>query len=84
MGCEWLFVEFLIINYGNRNKNKKAHRERLPNLNGAGIYKQIMLTEENKEEIARLYNEEGMNPEDIAEELDLDEVEVMNYCLEIL
>lgn len=43
-----------------------------------------MLTAENKEEIARLYNEEGMNPEDIAEELDLDEIEVMNYCLEIL
>ena len=43
-----------------------------------------MLTEENKEEIARLYNEEGMNPEDIAEELDLDEVGVMNYCSEIL
>ena len=43
-----------------------------------------MLTELDKEEIARLYNEEGMDPEDIVEELNLDEIEVMNYCLEIL
>ena len=43
-----------------------------------------MLTEQDKETIARLYTEEGLNPEDIAEELDLDEVEVMNYCSEIL
>lgn len=42
-----------------------------------------MLTEQDKETIARLY-EEGMNPEDIAEELNLDEVEVMDYCSEIL
>ena len=30
-----------------------------------------------------MYNE-GYNPEDIAEELGLDEVEVMDYCSEIL
>lgn len=65
-------------------KTKKLTEKDLPNLNGAGIYKQIVLTEEDKEEIARLYNEEGMNPEDIAEELDLDEVEIINYCSEIL
>ena len=43
-----------------------------------------MLTEQDKEMITHLYNEEGMNPEDIAEELGLDEIEVMDYCLEIL
>ena len=43
-----------------------------------------MLTEQDKEMIANLYNEEGMNPEDIAEELGLDEIEVMDYCSEIL
>lgn len=41
-----------------------------------------MLTEQDKEMIAHLYNEEGMNPEDIAEELGLDEIE--DYCSEIL
>lgn len=39
-----------------------------------------MLTDSNKWYIARLYNEEGLEPEDIAEELGLDEIEVMNYC----
>lgn len=43
-----------------------------------------MLAELDKEEVARLYTEEGMNPEDIAEELGLDEIDVMNYCSEIL
>lgn len=42
-----------------------------------------MLTDYQKDEITRLYSD-GMNPEDIAEELDLDETEVMDYCAEIL
>lgn len=42
-----------------------------------------MLTDYQKDEIASLYAD-GMNPEDIAEELDLDEIEVMDYCAEIL
>lgn len=42
-----------------------------------------MLTEDQKDLIARLYAD-GMNPEDIAEELDLDEIEVMDYCAELL
>ena len=43
----------------------------------------IMLVELDKKEITRLY-EEGMNPEDIAEELGLDEIEVIDYCSNIL
>lgn len=42
------------------------------------------MTQEQKELIVLLYNTEGMNPEDIAEQLDLDEVEVMDYCAELL
>ena len=42
-----------------------------------------MFTDYQKDEIARLYAD-GMNPENIAEELDLDEIEVMDYCAEIL
>ena len=42
-----------------------------------------MLTKEQKDVITRLYAD-GWNPEDIAEELDLDETEVMDYCAEIL
>lgn len=42
-----------------------------------------MLTKYNKDNIESLYAS-GMNPEDIAEELDLDELEVMEYCAEIL
>ena len=41
------------------------------------------MTKENKQEIKELYNQ-GMNPEEIAEELDLDECEVMDYCAQIL
>ena len=41
------------------------------------------MTQEDKETVATLY-EGGMNPEDIAEELDLDECEVMDYCSELL
>lgn len=38
--------------------------------------------EENlKKQISRMY-EDGWNPEDIAEELGLDETEVMDYCAE--
>ena len=40
------------------------------------------MTREN-EQAKCLYNQ-GMNPEDIAEELGLDECEVMDYCAEIL
>ena len=36
-----------------------------------------------KTQIAALYVE-GWNPEDIADELGLDEVEVMDYCAELL
>ena len=42
------------------------------------------MTQDQKELIALLYNTEGMNPEDIAEQLDLDEVEVMDYGAELL
>lgn len=41
------------------------------------------MTEETKELVAQMYND-GYNPEDIADELGLDEVEVMDYCSEIL
>jgi DNA-directed RNA polymerase specialized sigma24 family protein len=41
------------------------------------------MTEETKELVAQMYND-GYNPEDIADELGLDEVEVMDYCCEIL
>ena len=41
------------------------------------------MTAENKESVAVLY-EQGMNPEDIAEELGLDEIEVINVCEELL
>ncbi len=36
-----------------------------------------------KTQIAALYKE-GWNPEDIADELGLDEVEVMDFCAELL
>lgn len=41
------------------------------------------MSDETKKAIEQLYNE-GYNPEDIADELGLDEVEVMNYCCELL
>ena len=41
------------------------------------------MDEETKKLVAQMYND-GYNPEDIAEELGLDEVEVMDYCSEIL
>lgn len=41
------------------------------------------MTEDQKQQVARLYND-GWNPEDIAEELNLDETEVIDYCAEIL
>ena len=41
------------------------------------------MTKENKQAIKELYSQ-GLNPEDIAEELGLDECEVMDYCAEIL
>lgn len=37
------------------------------------------MSDETKKAIEQLYNE-GYNLEDIADELGLDEVEVMNYC----
>ena len=42
-----------------------------------------MNSEEIKQAIKDLY-EGGMNPEDIAEELGLDETYVMDYCAELL
>lgn len=42
------------------------------------------MTREDKEVIKELYCNQGLNPEDIAEELDLDECEVMDYCAELL
>lgn len=39
--------------------------------------------EETKKIIEQMYKE-GYNPEDIAEELGLDEIEVMEYCAELL
>ena len=42
-----------------------------------------MLTEFEKDRIKELYYQ-GMNPEDIAEELDLDELAVMDYCADEL
>lgn len=41
------------------------------------------MDKETKKLVAQMYND-GYNPEDIAEELGLDEVEVMDYCSEIL
>ena len=41
------------------------------------------MTKEQKIQVAEMYNN-GMNPEDIAEALGLDETEVMDYCAEIL
>ena len=41
------------------------------------------MTEEQKTEVKNLY-ENGWNPEDIAEELGLDETDVMDYCVELL
>jgi len=41
------------------------------------------MTQEEKTTIRDMY-QQGMNPEDIAEELGLDECEVMDYCAEIL
>ena len=41
------------------------------------------MTKENKQVVKELYNQ-GMNPEDIADELGLDECEVMDYCAELL
>ena len=42
-----------------------------------------MLTDYDKQEIAGLY-EDGWYPEDIAEELGLDETEVVEFCEYIL
>ena len=41
------------------------------------------MTEDQKQQVTRLYND-GWNPEDIAEELGLDEIEVIDYYAEIL
>lgn len=41
------------------------------------------MTRENKQAVKELYSQ-GRNPEDIAEELGLDECEVMDYCAELL
>lgn len=41
------------------------------------------MNEETKNKIKQMYAN-GYNPEDIAEELGLDETEVINYCCEIL
>lgn len=41
------------------------------------------MSEQTKQAIKDLY-EGGMNPEDIADELGLDECEVIDYCAEIL
>ena len=42
-----------------------------------------MLTKYDKDNIESLYAS-GMNPEDIAEHLDLDELEVIEFCAELL
>lgn len=42
-----------------------------------------MINESDKDYIRDLY-ESGWNPEDIAEELGLDETAVIDYCCEIL
>lgn len=42
-----------------------------------------MLTQDNKDEIEIMYYN-GWNPEDIADELGLDETEVMDFCAEEL
>lgn len=42
-----------------------------------------MLTESQKDLVRSLYLD-GWNPEDIAEEYDLDECDVMDFCCEIL
>lgn len=41
------------------------------------------MTEEMKQLVAKMYND-GWNPEDIADELGLDGMEVINYCCELL
>lgn len=41
------------------------------------------MTTEEENNVERLYND-GWNPEDIADELGIDETEVMIYCAKIL
>ena len=41
------------------------------------------MTEDYKKLVAEMYDN-GLNPEDIAEELGLDDTEVMDYCAGIL
>ena len=41
------------------------------------------MTDSQREEVRIMY-ENGCNPEDIADELGLDELEVIKYCTEIL
>ncbi len=42
-----------------------------------------MLTLDQKDRIKNLYDQ-GFNPEDISEETGYDEIDVMEYCAEIL
>ena len=48
-----------------------------------GIKSTDMLTQDNKDEIEIMYYG-GWNPEDIADELGLDETEVMDFCADEL
>lgn len=41
------------------------------------------MNEDNKKQIRKMYAS-GWNPEDIAEELGLDEVEVIDYCADLM
>lgn len=42
-----------------------------------------MLTDEQKDVVREYYND-GIDPEDIAEEFGYDETDVMDYCAELL
>ena len=52
-------------------------------LTSMGIKSTDMLTQDNKDEIEIMYYG-GWNPEDIADELGLDETEVMDFCADEL
>lgn len=41
------------------------------------------MTQEDRQAIETLYNQ-GFNPEDIADALDIDECEVIDYCITLL
>ena len=71
------FYKFLLACFrtGNKKLAEKIIRQQRK--------EETKMTKEDRREIKELYNQ-GWNPEDIADELGLDECEVMDYCVEIL